>query len=173
MLNGIELFVPRVLGMAKRVGIDVSGYEMDHLCYRVATRARYDEIVHAWSWYAAKTYTSLVYDRLITVFVLHHALRICEREIRVIEVPAPKERDPYAEGWEHAEFVIGEPFDDFMARYPDMKDRFVTKSLDKTLNPELGFKLPDGLQIKFHHQPLERVIEIERERGFAVLTAAD
>jgi hypothetical protein len=35
--------------------------------------------------------------------------------------------------------------------------------LGKRINPELGLKLGGGLQVKFHHLPLFRVIEIEQE----------
>lgn len=83
---------------------------------------------------------------------------LAERFIRVIELPAPKEGSEYPEGWEHAEFVIDEPFARFMARYK--KHVFDIKSLTRKLNPELGYSLPDGLRIKFHRLPLERVIEL-------------
>ncbi|MCE9585745.1 VOC family protein [Candidatus Uhrbacteria bacterium] len=166
MLNGLDTFVPRLLDLTEKAGIDVSGYLMDHVCYRVADMDRYDGLAHAWRLFAEKTHTSLVNGRPITVFVLQKSLTIAGRIIRVIELPAPKQGSSYLEGWEHAEFVIDEPFSHFMSRY-DEHD-FDTKSLGKDLNPELGYKLPEGLQIKFHQMPLEHVIEIERERGLAL-----
>ena len=159
MRNGLEAFVPRLLDLTKRAGIDVSEYLMDHVCYRVAEMSRYEALAHAWGLYAAKMHTSHVNGRPITVFVLQNPIVIAGRIIRVVELPAPKQLSLYPEGWEHAEFVIDESFVHFMARY--RTHDFDTKSLRKELNPELGYKLPEGLRIKFHHLPLERVIEIE------------
>jgi len=166
MLNGLDVFVPRLLDLASKAGIDVSEYLMDHVCYRVAEMKRYKELAHVWRLFASKTHTSMVNGRPITVFVLHNPLKIAGRIIRVIELPAPKDGRMHPEGWEHAEFVIDEPFAHFMSRYDEHV--FDTKGLTKELNPELGYKLSNGLQIKFHQMPLERVIEIEAERGLAL-----
>jgi predicted metalloenzyme YecM len=166
MLNGLDVFVPRLLELTRKAGIDVSEYLMDHVCYRVADLRRYEDLAHAWRLYSSKTHESLVNGRPITVFVLEQPIVVAGRIIRVLELPAPKEGSPYPEGWEHAEFVIDEPFAHFMSRYDEHV--FDTKSLHKELNPELGYKLPEGLQIKFHQAPLEQVIEIERQQGLAL-----
>ncbi len=166
MLNGLESFVPRLLELTRQAGIDVSEYLMDHVCYRVADMKRYEELAHVWRLFAEKTHESMVNGRPITVFTLYTPIKIAGRIIRVIELPAPKEGAPYPEGWEHAEFVIDEPFAHFMSRYDEHV--FDTRGLAKEFNPELGYKLPEGLQIKFHQMPLECVIEIEADRGLAL-----
>lgn len=165
-LNEIEPFLDRLFSELARAGVDVSSYPMDHVCYRVAEMDRYEELKHAWGRYVDGFvgYESEVNGRPISVFVLMHPPTIGGRVIPALELPAPKEGSPYPEGWEHAEFVIDEPFEDFMARYKDLA--FDTKGLTKRINPELGLKLGSGLQAKFHHLPLSRVIEIEQaERG--------
>lgn len=166
MLNGLQAFVPKLLGLTERAGIDVSEYFMDHVCYRVTDMKRYEDLAHAWRLFAAKSHTSMVNGRPITVFVLYKPLTIAGRRIHVIELPAPKEGSSYPEGWEHAEFVVGEPLQHFMSRYEDHP--FDRKGMDKELNPELGLKLGEGLQVKFHERPLEEIIEIEAKLGLAL-----
>jgi len=161
MLNGLDAFLFRLFELTRKAGIDVSPYPMDHVCYRVATMERYLELAHAWRLYARVSHESIVNGRPISVFLLGTPLEVAGRVITCLELPAPKEGAPYPEGWEHAEFVIDEPFAHFMSRYDEHV--FDTKGLTKELNPELGYKLPEGLQIKFHHLPLERVIQIEEE----------
>lgn len=164
LLNGIESFLENLFQEISAVGVDVSAFQMDHVCYRVADMGRYEELKHAWGRYVEgfESYESEVNGRPISVFVLMHPPTIGGRLIPVIELPAPKAGAAYPEGWEHAEFVIEEPFEAFMERYPMLE--FDKKGLSKTINPELGLKLGGGLQVKFHHLPLSRVIEIEQEQ---------
>ncbi|MCK9361331.1 VOC family protein [Patescibacteria group bacterium] len=162
----LEEFLQRLTAQLAEARMDVSRYEMDHVCYRVASLTRYEMLAHAWRLYASDTHESLVNGRPISVFVLERPLYRLDRSIAVLELPAPKEGSPYPEGWEHAEFVIDEPFKAFKERHPSLV--FDEKSVDKEINPELGLKLGDGLQVKFHHQPLVRVIQIEREQGLAL-----
>lgn len=166
IFDELEVFLRRLFLALDAAGVDVSRYEMDHVCYRVETGERYEALVHAWRLYATSIHESLVNGRRIAVFRLERPQRVLGREIRVIELPAPKPGNPFVEGWEHAEFVIDESFEAFMARHPHLV--FETKSLGKSLNPELGLRLGDGLQVKFHHQPLAHIVEIERKRGLAL-----
>ena len=165
MLNGLEPFLTRLFHLLDEAGVDVSSFEMDHVCYRVASPERYDSLRHAWSRYVRNFtfHESLVNGRPIAVFVLEFPPTVCGRVIHAVELPAPKKGSAYDEGWEHAEFVIEESFDDFRARHSELV--FDTKSVDKELNPELGLKLGHGLQVKFHHKPLGEVIEIEEKLG--------
>lgn len=169
MLNGLEPFLQRLFLALAHVRVNVSAYEMDHVCYRVETLERYHELCHAWSKYTKDLtfHESLVNGRPIAVFVLASPPKFCGRVIPVIELPAPKEGSPHPEGWEHAEFVIDEPFSDFMSRYEDHP--FDRKGLSKAYNPELGLPLGDGMQVKFHHLPLRQVIALERARRIVIL----
>ena len=162
----LEVFLGRLLSTLAARGVDVSIYEMDHVCYRVETLERYQALAHAWRLYFPDVHESLVNGRPISVFTLEQPLIRAGRPIKMIELPAPKEGSAFAEGWEHAEFVIDEPLEAFRARHPQLD--FDTKSMGKELNPELGLKLGPGLQAKFHNQSLAEVIRLERELGLAL-----
>lgn len=164
MLNDLEPFLLRLFARLEVMRVDVSRFELDHVCYRVADMERYEALRHAWSRYARnfEFHESLVNGRPISVFVLAHPPTVCGRVVPVVELPAPKPGTSFAEGWEHAEFVLDEPFQHFMSRYEELP--FDRKSLGKPLNPELGLPLGDGMQVKFHHRPLAEVILLERSR---------
>lgn len=159
MFNGLEYFIPNLLGLVKESGIDVSDYLMDHVCYRTVDVSSFESIFARWRMFASRVHTSEVNGRPIHTLFLEKQITISGRIIRVIELPAPKQGSEYPEGWEHAGFVIGESFAQFISRYRSCD--FDMRSFYRELNPELGYQLPDGLRIKFHRLPLERVIEIE------------
>lgn len=82
-----------------------------------------------------------------------------ERTVGIIELPSVKDGSPYAEGLEHCEFVIDVDFATFIARYPTI--HFDLRALHKESNPDIAVKLPSGHSVKFHHQPLDVVVEQE------------
>lgn len=165
--SGLPIFLGMMFVSLEKMRVDVSSYLMDHVCYRVETLERYHELRASLSPLAAIVHEGPVSGRPITVFVLKTPFWIGERMISCIELPAPKEGSPFKEGWEHAEFVVDEPLENFQSRYADAHS-FDTKGMGKKLNPELGLKIGGGLQVKFHELPLAQVIEIEqRQRGGA------
>ncbi|MEL7120575.1 MAG: VOC family protein, partial [Bacteroidota bacterium] len=74
----------------------------------------------------------------------------------ILELPAPKIISKYQEGFEHVEFVIDKPFNDFMTQYRYIK--FETKGMNKSINPDIKIKY-NNLSVKFHHHNLEYVIK--------------
>jgi predicted metalloenzyme YecM len=92
--------------------------------------------------------------------------RFHQREIWLVELPEPKPGSPYPEGYEHAEFVTDRPlaqFESWLTAHLGITAHDLDrKGLTKSLNADLRLRLPDGLSVKFHELPLDRVIEIEQ-----------
>lgn len=130
----------------------------DHLCFRVATLGEYEFYKKNLAAHGELLIEAPVNGRPISTFKLHQAFRTEDHLVRLVELPAPKPGVPAPTGFEHAEFIVGESFDRLSARCPDVE---WTRSGRQVLNPELCLKLGDR-QAKFHHQSLERVIEIEK-----------
>ena len=139
-------------------GIDVSPYELDHICYRVATSARYRELRDQLSRHGELLTDKPVNGRPIATFRLREPLPYGERRIEYLELPAPKPGSAYAEGWEHVEFVIGEAPAAFAERYPRIDwDR---SGLTKNHNADLRRRYDRG-SVKFHRDSLAAVIAAE------------
>lgn len=133
--------------------------QLDHLAYRVGTVEQYDEMKQSLASIALLLDETVVAGRPIAVFELYEYIQSGGWTIPYIELPAPKDGSPYKEGLEHAEFVVVGSLDKFQKRHQELP--FITKALDRILNPELGLKT-DTAAIKFHEQPIGAVVRIEQ-----------
>lgn len=153
-----ENFLNLLMTEAESLGLPISSYQADHLCFRVETLEQYAFYKEAFSHEGELLTEALVNGRPIATYHLKEPFKVRNQVVNFIELPAPKPGTNYTFGFEHAEFVIQESFTAFAEQYPSLN---FTRSGHKNLNPELCLKLPSG-QIKFHHIPLDRVIEIEK-----------
>jgi predicted metalloenzyme YecM len=137
-------------------------WEIDHLCYRVESLARYEEMKKFFANEGNLLAETLVSGRMIATYKLDQPIEFKTDKktyiIPLIELPAPKTGKIVKEGFEHFELVCEESFDEIMRAYPDLK--FDTSGFAKNFNKELEVIFQSGA-MKFHHQSLEKVIELE------------
>jgi predicted metalloenzyme YecM len=161
IIGDYETFIQRISAGLAAVGIARSELaEVDHICYRVETKARYDEMLRKLSGSATLLGESNVGGRKIATLELDDHLEVDGWIVPCIELPEPKEGSPYAEGLEHAELVVIGSLGKFAQRHATLP--FETK--DKDINPELGLKA-DLLSVKFHDQQLSAVVRMEQILG--------
>lgn len=163
ILNDIEPFIANINRGIDELSIDRAYLtQMDHVCYRVETEARYGELKERLSQVAIFLSESVVSSRVITTFEFKDPLHVAGWEIPFLELPAPKNGSPYAEGLEHVEFVVRDgDLDAFQAAHPQLADIFSHKGMSKKINPELGLKAA-GISVKFHKIPLGEVVRLEK-----------
>jgi len=135
----------------------------DHVCYRVETEARYEEVCAALATRNTLESEALVGGRKISTFRLTTPYRYKGHTIDALEIPAPKSGSAYKEGWEHAEFVTGAPLASFMAQHISLP--FNTRAIDKPLNPEISLQITPAYAVKFHPTSLLEVIAVEKKMG--------
>ena len=135
---------------------------MDHICYRVASKKRYEELKATLLQEYELLAESMIKGRPICTFKMSQGFEYYDRLVDVLELPSPKEGKPYEEGYEHVEFVLDEDFTSFMNRYPHIT--FDQSGMGKPLNADIRVQL-GKFAVKFHLQSLERVIEIEKKMG--------
>jgi len=157
-LNSADKFLEKIFQHLKNDGIDVSNYELDHICYRVETLREYNQMKKELSKIADFLKEIKVRKRLIATYKLHEPIIFRDRKIDVIEVPQPSDHAPYKTGWQHVEFVIDESFENFIRKYPKVK--FRTDGMQKEINPELKIGWENNYVVKFHHQTLEYVVTV-------------
>lgn len=146
-----------------RIGIDKSEISMiDHICYRVETNERYQEMLGRCSEIGRLLGESEINGRLIATFEFYQYVSVAGWTVPYLELPAPKEGSEYSEGLEHAELVVVGSLEYFINRHTDLT--FKTAGMGKSINPELGLK-KDGLSVKFHEQQLGAVVRIEQHLG--------
>jgi len=156
ILKEVNAFLEKVLVALEADKIDISKYELDHVCYRVSSAEDYKKYQTELSKLGTLLSETEINGRNISTYKLLEPIHFQDREISVIELPSPKEDKPHPEGFEHVEFVIQEKFEDFMAQHPDIK--FDLKDADKEINPDIRINY-DGFTVKFHHMTVEYKIE--------------
>lgn len=161
LIGDYDAFVDTINQQLVEIGINAKKEFTicDHLCYRVETDERYQEMKLLLGEVAKNIGEVLVSGRLISTFELHEPLKTGGWVIPWVELPAPKEGSPYEEGLEHAEFVVVRSLEDFRERHGNLA--FNDKGMNKTINPELGLKLPDT-SVKFHEIALGAVVRLEK-----------
>jgi len=145
-------------------GIDASQWPMDHVCYRCSDLAEYHRLCEDFSGTRLLS-RAQINGREISIYKVPQPLVIRTFSVGCIEIPAPRADKTYSSGWEHCEFVIGDSFESFQTRHAQVP--FEKSGLQKKINPDLGIKLPSG-SVRFHHLPIESIVDIEIRRGLAV-----
>jgi predicted metalloenzyme YecM len=162
-LTKAEQFLNEQLKLIKTLRLDLQDWQVDHLCYRVESRQRYEEMKVFLNSFATLLIESMVGGRLIATFKLERPLKSNQGKTSLIELPAPKKGRDDHEGFEHLEIVTPLSFDDLQGQYPNLDFKESRKLND--FNNELKLKLSERTQVKFHHMSLERVIEIEKSQN--------
>jgi len=156
LLGDASPFLETIFQSLEANKVDVRNYELDHICYRVETIERYEALKKALSPLGKLLVESQIGGRSIATFQLHKPIVFQNRQIHVLELPAPKTGSFYKEGFEHVEFVIDTPFENFMQKHSHLS--FKTKGMSKAVNPEISLRY-DDFAVKFHHHTLAYVIE--------------
>lgn len=155
----VEVFLEKLLSELAKAKVDVQQYAIDHVCYRVATAAEYEERKAYWNAHAELLHEAMVNGRPIAAYRLREPIRFRERVIPLLELPFPKPGSPYVTGWEHAEFVVPEGLPALLARYPQLP--WDKSAMGKKLNPEVRLAFAANLSAKFHPLALDEVIRLE------------
>ncbi len=157
-------FLQQLFAALDQLGVNVHHMHLDHLCYRVSTAERYTQLRNALCADGELLAETMIGGRPIATFRLHAPIVHDGRSIHLVELPAPKPGSPYAEGWEHAEFVVNEDLPSFTQRYQQVN--WDLSDLDKPVNADVRLRLGD-MSVKFHRLALDEVIRREQAEGKA------
>lgn len=134
-------------------------WDIDHLCYRVGSMERYNELKTYFSAFSTLLTESDVNGRPIATYKLHKAILFEDWIINVVELPAPKPSKTVPEGFEHVEVVCDISFAEIEHKYQHLT--FDRGGLQKSFNQEFEICL-GSRNIKFHHTSLESVVRLEK-----------
>ena len=157
----VQVFLDSIFRQLEEIEIDVSSFQLDHICYRVHSIEDYNRFKELLSRSANLLAESYINSRPISCYKLREAIIYGKRQINVFELPSPKKGSAYLEGYEHVEFVIPYTLQEFLNRYPALN--FDQKGMLKDINPDLRLQL-GPISVKFHEQSIEEVIEFEKNQ---------
>ena len=163
LLGDYETFVAEISDGLRRCGIGRDEIAMmDHICYRVETIERYDQMKARLAKSAFLLGESMVSGRLIATFECEEPLKVDGWTIPYIELPQPKSGSDYSEGLEHVEFVLFDTFETFLEKYST--HNFDLKAMHRGINPEIALSL-GRYSVKFHLLGLLTVVYLEHKLG--------
>ncbi|HSX36077.1 MAG TPA: VOC family protein [Patescibacteria group bacterium] len=163
IIGDYQKFLDDILARVTEEGFDLDDFvQIDHLCYRVPSLDGYHQKKEECRAIGSLLGETMVNGRPIATFRLHEPIRSGQWRIDALEVPAPKEGHPVAEGLEHIEFVLYDDFQAFLKKYPGKP--YNMASADRGINPEIGLKL-NGYGVKFHLLNLPTVVYLEHKLG--------
>ena len=164
IVGDCSLFMDRILSEITEQGFDLHDFsQMDHMCYRTISMSNYAQKKAQLQEVAQLLRETLVNGRPISIFRLNAPVIHKDWRVDVVELSAPKAGSDYKEGLEHAELVLFDDMPTFLQKYKDKT--FEMKSADRGINPEIGFKLTDGITVKFHLLCLSTVAYLENKLG--------
>lgn len=183
IVGELDPFLAIALSRSLDQGIELSGKEIDHVCFRCTSKKEYLSICSQLvdQQLGEVMIESMIGGRPITTFKLFEPIQYNEYSIACLEIPCPKPGKSHHAGLEHLEVVVGKngdlPFDnklvleEWASSYPSVS--FDRKAIDKHINADICLDLGDGVNIKFHICPLYEVVEIEKKSGSAVSVPSD
>lgn len=151
-LGNVNEFLDKAFLHLDEAGVDVSHYEMTHLCYRVASEEEFLRKKEDLLQVGTLISEVLAEGRPYLVFKLNHPIIYHEYEVSLIALPYPKPNNTYATALQHVAFLIREDLSTLLDQYP--KTEFDTLELNRTSHPELKLRF-DDLVVKFHNLSLE------------------
>lgn len=160
--NEASLFLEKLFFELKELNVSHETWDIDHLCFRTESLDHYEKIKTDFALFSDLLIESPVNGRPIATYKLKKAWNFQSHFIDLIEVPAPKANKIVRPGFEHIEVVYPLSFDEIQNHYPTLY--FEENTNHKKFNPELVANLKCG-DIKFHHQSLENIINIEKTPG--------
>lgn len=171
IIGDYDAFLSEILSLVAKEGFKEKDLaQLDHICYRTVSLSNYEQKKNELCFVANLLGETTVNNRPIATFRLIEPIIHAGWRIDAIELPAPKQGSTYPEGLEHVEFVIFDDIKGFTTKYPSKK--FDLRSVDRGINPELGFDL-GKLSVKFHLLSLPAVVYLEDKIGIKQVSDTD
>ena len=162
VLGEYESFLDNVFEELNALKVDVSNFEIDHICYRVETKNRYNELKFQLNNISKLLSEQLINGRYICIFELEEPLLYKNYSISCIELPQSKEEQTYKEGFEHIEFVIPTSLEEFKNTYKHL--HLNTKNVNSTRNPDITLQLDSNISVKFHLKHIKTIVFEDKKK---------
>lgn len=108
IINKIPVFMKNVQHLLKiQNNIDISNFQVDHICYRCKTKAEYIDIKnHLENCGTTLLVESMINGRPISIFKFSNGIQYDSGKIELLELPCPSNTNKYSSGLQHIEVVL-------------------------------------------------------------------
>jgi predicted metalloenzyme YecM len=158
VIGDYEPFVRNLVGGVVDAGIETEGLRIDHVCYRVVSYERYEEMKRRLRGLSRAVCEEEHNGRPIAVFQLVEPMMVDDYVIPLVELPAPHPDKAVAEGLEHIEMVVPYEFGKFARRH---KKLWSDEQLERKANPMVYLDVAPGRSVRFHPRSLMEVLALQ------------
>jgi predicted metalloenzyme YecM len=141
------------------IGLDVTGLPLDHSAYQASTKEEYEQLLPTFSQLGELVSEEIIGERRVAVVHLDQPLAYKEYSISALELIEPKAGQQCESGFQHAEFVVNQPFEKYIELYPSIN--WDTSSMYRDEFAHLKLNFDNGLTLKFLQKP---IIELFAEK---------
>lgn len=162
VLGEYDSFLDNVFEELNKLKVDTSSFKIDHICYRVETINRYNELKYQLSTISTLLSEQLINGRYICIFELDKPISYKNYSISCVELPEPKKEQKYEEGFEHIEFVILTTLKKFEEKYNYLN--LNTKNINDARNPDISLTLDSNTSVKFHLKHIKNIVLEDKKK---------
>lgn len=159
-IQDITNFIDTFLEKVTKLGIDYSKYNIDHVAYQASSTEDFVKVKEDFNIISTLKHEAVLAERRVAVFELTNPIEYKNNKITALEVIESKPGQVCESGWEHAEFVINESFEELMAKYPTLE--WDTSSANRSIYAHLKLRLDPKTQLKFHRMDILETIKLDK-----------
>jgi hypothetical protein len=182
LIHALPAFMDRVQSLLDVLGVDLTGYQADHIALRINDRSVAEAAHQAWLQQAEEWSNNEINGRPIIALGFNQPLEASGWSIDCLELPYPGEQRYPQQGWEHVEWVIPcdvnsqeafleyvfktfpmleKKWDNLVSLGVKVKQSCPSGDAERIANYTVAFKY-QGVCIKLHPHSLKAVIESEQ-----------
>lgn len=182
LINALPAFMDRIQILLDVLGLDLTGYQADHIALRINDRGVAESAHKAWLQQAEEWSNNDINGRPIIALGFNQPLEVSGWPIECLELPYPGEKSYPQQGWEHVEWVIPcdvssqeaflkyvfktfpmleEKWESLLSLGVKVKQSCPSGDAERIANYTVAFKY-QGVCIKLHPHSLKAVIESEQ-----------
>lgn len=159
IITSYRHFLKKILENITNTGINLYGYQLDHIAYRAETLNKYKEVMGELFNMGEMISEIRRGNQKISIYRLIHPIHYDRYDIPYFELLGPKENGTYKEGYQHIEFVIDIPLLDFIKMYPAIS--FDTSHINREINPSIELRFEDNMGVEFHLIDIGKTVELQ------------
>ncbi len=158
LIGDYQAFFTSIQEHLQPLHIDISGKELSHLNYRVATLPEYEHMRGVLKWYSSELAEIQFKGRQISIFVLKEPLALGEGYgVSMIVLPAPKKERSYPTGLQQLAINIGDDLREFKETYKSV----ITGIKDRRPYCSPAYITFDNTTVSFAERGIREVIGLQ------------
>lgn len=145
-------FLDQFFEQIQKAGLDITGLPLDHIAYQASSSKDYEKLLPEFSASGDLISEEIIGERRVAVFKLREPIHYKDYLIPALELIETRAGQQCESAFQHAEFVIREPFEAYIQKYPNIK--WDTSSMHRDEFSHLKLNFENGLTLKFLQKPI-------------------